>query len=81
MLSWVSCCDVTVDTRGCVQDGATPIYVAAYAGHEECIEVLARLGGDVNEAKTVSMEARRSPSWWPLPHVESRIMVLGVDSA
>jgi len=41
---------------GFVQDGATPIYIAALGGHKECIEVLAGLGGDVNKAKTVSVE-------------------------
>jgi len=39
-----------------VQDGATPMFVAAQNGHKDCIEVLARLGGDVNKAKTVSVE-------------------------
>jgi len=40
----------------CVQDGVTPMLIAAYNGHKECIEVLAGLGGDVNKATTVSVE-------------------------
>jgi len=39
-----------------VQDGATPIHIAAQKGHKECIEVLAHSGGDVNKAMTVSVE-------------------------
>jgi len=35
---------------GGIQDGATPVFIAAQNGHKECIEVLARLGGDVNKA-------------------------------
>ena len=48
--------DMIVGVRGCVQNGATPIYVAAQNGHRECIEVLAGLGGDVNKAMPVSVE-------------------------
>jgi len=48
--------DVTVGVRGCVQDGATPIHIAAFQGHKECVEVLARSGADVNKATTVSVE-------------------------
>jgi len=47
---------MAVGVRGCMQDGASPIYVAAENGHQECIEVLAGLGGDVNKAETVSVE-------------------------
>jgi len=39
-----------------MQNGATPIHVAAQNGHRECIEVLAALGGDVNKAMSVSMQ-------------------------
>lgn len=39
---------------GRVQDGSTPVYVAARNGYKESIEVLARLGGDVNKADAVS---------------------------
>ena len=39
-----------------VQNGATPMYIAAYQGHKKCIEVLAGLGGDVNKAMTVSVQ-------------------------
>jgi len=46
----------TVGVRGCVQDGATPIHVAAQEDHKECIEVLARSGADVSKATTVSVE-------------------------
>jgi len=37
------------------QDGTTPIFIAAENGHKECIEVLARVGCDVNKA-TVSVD-------------------------
>ena len=39
-----------------MQDGATPIFVAAKNNHKECIEVLARSGGDLNKADAVSVE-------------------------
>jgi len=45
-----------VGACGCVQNGATPMFIAAQTDHKECIEVLAGLGGDVNKAKTVSVE-------------------------
>ena len=35
------------------QEGATPTFIAAQHGHAGCIEALARLGADVNQAKTV----------------------------
>jgi len=54
--------------RGCVQDVAPPIFVAAFHGHQECIAVLAGLGGDVNKAKNVSVEGL----------VESAVVVAGV---
>ena len=38
------------------QCGATPMMVAAQIGHKGCIEVLARLGGDVNKAMAVSVD-------------------------
>jgi len=52
----IDVCDVTVGVCGCVQNGATPIYAAAVNGNKECIEVLAGLGGDVNQAYSVSVE-------------------------
>ena len=42
-----------------VQDGATPIIIAALQGHKACIETLASLGGDVNQANEVSIFM-----WW-----------------
>jgi len=48
--------DVTVGVPGCVQDGVTAIHIAAQNGQEECIEVLARSGGDVNKEMTVSVD-------------------------
>jgi len=38
-----------------VQDGATPMFIAAATGHWECVEVLAGLGGDMNKADNVSV--------------------------
>lgn len=38
-----------------LQDGATPVVIAAQRGHKECIEALAELGGDVNKAHSVSV--------------------------
>jgi len=46
----------TVDLRGCVQIGFTPLFIAAQQARTECIEVLASLGGDVNKANTVSVD-------------------------
>jgi len=40
---------------GGIQDGGTPVFIAAQNGYKECIEVLARLGGDVNKAMAVSV--------------------------
>ena len=42
------CGGLTLRTRAWLQDGATPIFVAAQNGHKGCIELLARLGGDVS---------------------------------
>ena len=53
-----------------MQSGTTPIFSAALGGHKECIEVLARLGGDVNKADAVSVEGAA--------HVI--VVVLGVDA-
>lgn len=39
--------------HGCVQNGRTPISIAAQNGYTECIEALAGLGADVNKADTV----------------------------
>jgi len=50
-------CDVSVAVHDCVQGGTTPIYAAAATGHKDCIEMLAGLGGDVNKARTVRVEA------------------------
>jgi len=50
---------VTVGVRGCVQDGVTAIHIAAENGHKECIEVLARSGGDVN--KTIAVRVKDTP--------------------
>jgi len=38
---------------GCAQGGHTPIFIAAQNGHKECVEALANLGGDVNQAAGV----------------------------
>ena len=43
-----------------LQNGATPVYVAAQYGHIEALDVLIRAGGDVKAAMTVSREGRAS---------------------
>mgnify|MGYP006902751884 CR=1 FL=1 len=39
------------------------MFIAAYKGHKECIEVLARLGGNVNATETVSVCGRCGLLW------------------
>ena len=41
-----------------LQDGRTPVYVAAWNGQTAALDVLIRAGGDVKAAKTVSREGR-----------------------
>ena len=41
-----------------LQDGATPVFIAAQNGHIEALDVLIRAGGDVKAARTVSREGR-----------------------
>jgi len=48
--------ELPVGMHGRVQNGGTLVCIAALGGHKECIEVLAGLGGDVNEPVTVSVE-------------------------
>ena len=49
-----------------LQDGATPIFVAAQNGHKGCIELLASLGGDVSTARPVSSDGivLAVSIWW-----------------
>jgi len=70
---------MAVGVRGCMQDGASPIYVAAYNGHKECIEVLAGLGGDVNKAETVSVKGTAQLAHGGVQHVQLDVRVLRVD--
>ena len=49
-----------------LQDGWTPVYVAAHNGHTAALDVLIRAGGDVKAARTVSREGRgrgRGEGW------------------
>ena len=41
-----------------LQNGATPVYIAAWKGHTAALDVLIRAGGDVKAAMTVSREGR-----------------------
>ena len=41
-----------------LQNGATPVYVAAQNGQTAALDVLIRAGGDVKAAATVSREGR-----------------------
>jgi len=37
------------DVNKCANNGESPIYVAAYNGHKECVQALVSSGGDVNK--------------------------------
>lgn len=45
-----------------MQIGWTPINVAAYQGHRECVQALIELGADVNRASGVSVVRHRQIS-------------------
>jgi len=62
-----------------VQDGVTPIFIAAQNGHKECIEVLAGLGGDVNKAETVSVKSTAQLAHGGVQHVQLDVRVFRVD--
>ena len=51
-----------------MNDGATPVYIAAQNGYKDTVELLLYLGADINQARNDGLHSYMSPSEWSQGH-------------